>query len=250
MSGLEIAAAVAVLFAGGVVKGVIGFGLPVFTNPLLSLFMTPKDVVVLMAVPIFATNLTNVRLGWREWRSLRHVVPYFAAGIVTVPMGVYFLRWSNPDVIRLLLAGVVFFYLAFHKYIPKMDTFSRRVRTGIGVISGAVVGFTLGATGISGPVHIMYLSMFSWPKEVFIFLVNAFNTAGSTSLIGSFALSGEYSPLVMARVGAGLVPIFAGFWVGIRLQNRVPQEIFYRIVRGALFFIAVSLLVRSILNLA
>ncbi len=249
MSGVEIAVAAAVLFAGGVVKGVIGFGLPVFTNPLLSLFMAPKDVVVLMSVPIFATNVTNVRLGWREWRNLRHVVPYFVMGIVFVPAGVYFLKWSNPEVIRLFLAGVVFFYLALHKYIPPMDSIHPGIRTGIGVICGGVVGFTLGATGITGPIHVMYLSMFSWPKEAFIFLVNAFNTVGSVSLMGSFALAGEYSLPVAARIGAGLIPIFAGFWAGTRLQKRLPPEVFYRIVRGALFLIAVSLVVRSVWNL-
>lgn len=249
MTSLETAAAVVVLFAGGVVKGAIGFGLPVFTNPLLSLFMAPKDVVVLMAVPIFATNITNVRLGWQEWRSLGHVVPYFVMGIVTVPVGVYFLKWSNPEVIRLLVAAMVFFYLAGRKYIPTMDSLPVRVRTGIGAACGAVVGFSLGATGISGPVHVMYLSMFSWPKETFIFLVNAFNSAGSASLVGAFALGGEFSLEVVTRIAAGLVPVFLGFGVGIRLQKRISQEDFYRVVRIALFFIALSLVVRSIWNL-
>ena len=250
MSGLEIAATVAVLFAGGVVKGAIGFGLPVFTNPLLSLFMAPKDVVVLMAVPIFATNITNVRLGWREWRNIKQVVPYFVMGIIFVPVGVYFLKWSDPEVIRLFLAAMVFFYLAGRKHIPPMDTLPPRLRTGTGAVCGAVVGFSLGATGISGPVHIMYLSMFSWPKEVFVFLVNAYNSAGSVSLMGSFALGGEYSQIVMARIAVGLIPVFLGFWAGIRLQKRLPQEVFYRAVRIALFFIAVSLVIRSIWNLS
>ncbi len=250
MTSLETAAAVAVLFAGGVVKGAIGFGLPVFTNPLLSLFMAPKDVIVLMAVPIFATNITNVRLGWREWRSLGHVVPYFVMGIAFVPVGVYFLNRSNPEVIRLFVAAMVFFYLGGRKYIPTMDTLPVRLRTGIGVVCGALVGFSLGATGISGPIHVMYISMFSLPKEAFIFLVNAFNSAGSASMMGSFALGGEFTRVVMARIGGGLIPVFLGFWVGIRLQNRLPQEVFYRVVRIALFFIAVSLVVRSIWNLS
>ncbi len=250
MSGLETVTAAIVIFAGGVVKGVIGFGLPVFTNPLLSLFMAPKDVVVLMSVPVILTNLVNVRLGWREWRNLRHIVPYFAVGIVSVPAGVYFLKWTNPEVVRLFLAAVVFFYLALHQYIPSMDALHLNVRRGIGAACGVVVGFTMGATGITGPVHVMYLSMFSFPKAAFIFLVNAFNSAGSLSLVGSFSLGGEYTVPVLARIGAGLIPLFAGFWVGIRLQKLLPQEVFYRFVRGVLFCIALSLVARSVWNLS
>ncbi len=67
--------------------------------------------------------------------------------------------------------------------------------------------------------------------------------------MGSFALGGEYSQIVMARIAVGLIPVFLGFWPGIRLQKRLPQEGFYRAVRISLFFIAVSLVVRSIWNL-
>ncbi|MFC1491890.1 hypothetical protein ACFLQ0_04810 [Nitrospinota bacterium] len=107
----------------------------------------------------------------------------------------------------------------------------------------------LAAVLIAGPVHAVCLAMFLWPKEIFIFIVNAFHFAGSVSLMGALSLRGEYPPQVLAQIGLALIPIFAGFYVGVQLRSRISQEVFYRIVRAVLFLIATSLVVRSVRNL-
>ncbi|MBT3352265.1 MAG: sulfite exporter TauE/SafE family protein [Nitrospinaceae bacterium] len=250
MSGYEWAATVAILAAGGLLKGAIGFGLPVFANSFLFLFMAPQKVVVLMSVPVLVTNLLNVQTGWKEWRNLRHVLPYFIAGAATVPAGVIFLNETNPDVIRIFLAGVVFFYLAMHRRLPAMDSFGVGTRTAIGLVCGLAVGFTMGATGITGPVHGVYLTMFLWPKDVFVFVINAFNVLTAGTLAGSLASHGKYTTQVFWEIGLALIPVMAGFSAGVRIRDRIPQEIFYRVVRGVLFLIGLILVGRSILNLS
>lgn len=250
MSGYEWAAAGAILAAGGLVKGAIGFGLPVFSNSFLFLFMAPQKVVVLMSVPVLVTNLFNVHTGWKEWRSLRHVLPYFIVGAATVPVGVVFLNRTNPDVIRIFLAGVVFFYLAMHRRLPAMDSFRAGARTAIGVGCGLIVGFTMGATGITGPVHGVYLAMFLWPKDVFVFVINAFNVLTAGALAGALTAHGQYTGEAFWEIGLALIPVLAGFAAGVRIRDRIPQEMFYRVVRGLLFLIALSLMGRSIWHLS
>jgi len=250
LSGYEWAAAGVILAAGGLIKGAIGFGLPVFANSFLFLFMAPQKVVVLMSVPVLVTNLLNVRTGCEDWRSLRHVLPYIIAGTATVPMGVVFLNRANPDVIRIFLAGVVFFYLAMHQRIPAMDSFRTGVRTAIGVGCGFLVGFTMGAPGITGPVHGVYLAMFLWPKDVFVFVINVFNVLTAGTLAGSLAAQGKYSVEAFCEIGLALIPVLAGFAAGVRIRDRIPQEMFYRVVRGVLLLIALFLAGRSIWHLS
>ena len=94
-------------------------------------------------------------------------------------------------------------------------------------------------------MSIVYFSMFSWPKEAFIFLMNAFNTVVSGTLLYSLAGQGGFTKPILRWIGVLLVPIFAGMWLGLRLRGRLDQVLFYRVVRVALFWVATSLILRS-----
>jgi uncharacterized membrane protein YfcA len=246
LSAAEMIAVTFALFFGGLVKGAIGFGLPVFTNSILFVFMAPQKVVVLMSIPILLTNLLNVLIGWKEWPNFRHVIPCFLAGFASVPAGVYFLSKSDPGIIRIFLAGVVFVYLGVHRRIPKMESFDGRIRTALGVVFGLAVGFTMGATDITGPVHGIYLAMFLWPKEIFIFVINAFNALTAASLSGTLLFRGEYTLTSLSQIRLAMIPIASGFFAGMFLRGRISQQMFYRMVRGILFCIAVSLTAVSV----
>ncbi len=245
MSGGEWSLVAGALFAAGVVKGAIGFALPILTVPFLSIFIGPREAVVMMSVPVLLTNLVNVWMGWGEWRSLGQILPYMATGVAAVPAGVYFLYWGNPEVIRLILGLLVYVYLAARGFLPPMAALPSPARWGVGAGFGVAAGFLAGMSSVPGPVTIVYFSMFSWSKEVFIFLINAFNTVSAGALVSALAWRGSFTASVLLRIGAGLVPIFLGFWAGVRLRGRLDQALFYRLVRIALFLIATSLVARA-----
>ena len=215
MTVWEEALTAAVLFTAGMVKGIIGFALPLIGVPFLSLYMGPREAVIIMSIPVFLTNWANAQYDWRQWRYLGEVIPYLAGGLLAVPLGVYVLRWADPDAIRLLLGAVVYLYLIARRLIPPAANFSRPVQWGVGGAMGALAGFMTGVASVPGPVSIVYFSMFSWPKEVFIFLMNAFNTVVAGSLLYSLAHQGSFTKPLLQWAGILLLPIFAGMWLGI-----------------------------------
>lgn len=245
MTEWQAALAALVLFAAGMIKGIIGFALPLIGVPFLSIFLSPREAVIIMSIPVFLTNWANAQYDWRQWRHLREIVPFIAAGIAAVPVGVYVLRWADPELIRLLMGLAVYFYLASRRFLPPAEGLSRASRWGVGGALGVLAGFMTGVASVPGPVSIVYFSMFTWPKEVFIFLMNAFNTVVSGVLLSSLAQQGAFTWPLLQWAGLLLVPIFAGLWVGIRLRDRLDQKLFYRAVRIALFWVATSLVVRS-----
>lgn len=246
MSTPEWSLAVLILFLGGVVKGGIGFGLPAFSIPFLSLILGPRDAVVMLSFSVFLTNIDNVRRDFTEWRSIRRVLPYFIVGAVCVPLGALFLQRGNPDLIRLIIGLVVYFYLVARRHLPDMGEIGALARRGIGVGCGLLAGFLSGMANLPGPVSIVYFSMFKFSKNAFIFVINAFNTLTFAFAITSYYLGGEYTRPAAARAALALVPVYLGFWVGVRLREKIPQERFFRLVNWGLFGVATTLIVRGL----
>lgn len=246
MSDFEWVLGTVILLLAGVVKGVIGFGLPVLSVPLLSLFLGPREAVITVSFSLVLTNVINVRLGISEWRTLKNAALFGLTGIIMVPVGVLFLQAGDPDLIRLFIGLSVWIYFGGRRLIPSMDSLHPLVRRGIGVAAGAAAGFMGGAAGIPGPVSIMYFSMFGWSKEVFIFLINAFNTVSSIGLVSMLAISGGYTRSGLTRAALALLPVFLGFWTGLQMRDRLNQEMFYRLVRSGLFIISLGLVGRAL----
>ena len=245
MTGSVLALFVAVTVVGGLFKGATGFALPILTVPILSLFLGPREAVVMMSIPILLANLADVKWGWREWRNLRQVTAYMVAGVAAVPIGVYFLHRGDPDVIRLLIGLVVYFFLLVRRFGRPMQSLRPAARHGAGACLGVLAGFLTGVSSLPGPVNLAYLSsMFG--KETFIFVLNVFNSLGSTSQVSTFALGGTYTPPVLAQTAAAVVPVLAGYWAGLSIRDRLQQKTFTQIVSIVLFCVATSLVGQSI----
>ncbi|MFC1492308.1 sulfite exporter TauE/SafE family protein, partial [Nitrospinota bacterium] len=224
MSETEWILTAVIVFMGGIVKGSIGFGLPAFSIPFLSLILGPRDAVVMLSLSALVTNIDYVRRGLSEWRGILEVLPYFAVGIVCVPLGVLFLQRGNPDLVRLIIGLVVYAYLAARRHLPEMGSLGTVARGGAGVGFGLLAGFMGGMASVPGPVSIVYLSMFNFSKDAFVFVINAFNTVSITTAVTTFALHGEYTPPVLLRASITLVPVYLGFWAGVRMRDRLSQE--------------------------
>src|SRR5690606_13714915 len=68
---LLLAAIAGTFVLAGLVKGVIGFGLPTVAVALLTLTIGLKDAMALMLVPSLVTNLWQALAGGRLWTILR-----------------------------------------------------------------------------------------------------------------------------------------------------------------------------------
>ncbi len=249
MTTVEWILTVAVLLLGGVAKGVIGFGLPAIVVPSLSLLIGPLDAVVTVSIPALLTNLANVRLGISEWRSIHRIWPYFLTGILTIPFGVHYLQTGDPDLVRLIIGLAVYGYLALRSHLPHIGELRPHTRIGIGAGMGVLAGFLGGMASLPGPVTIVYFSMFSFSKDVFVFLINAFNSVNSIGLVATMAYRGIFTPPALIRAVGALVPIFLGFWIGLLLREKLSHDLFFRLVNIGLFAIVTLLIFRSLWKL-
>jgi uncharacterized membrane protein YfcA len=245
MDAATLALLVVVLVLAGIVKGTIGFGLPLVAVSILTQFLPKEWALALMILPVAFSNLFLGFEGRLFGPSLRRFWPVIlavACGILLGAMGLAAL----PQEHFLLVVGLVVigFALAeqFRLVLPVPAAHERLV----GIAAGLFGGLLGGVSTAYGPPLIMYLSALRLPKVEFIAAIGAIWTFASLTLILAFNLSGI---LVGERLWwslAACVPVGLGLWLGSRVRDRIPQEPFRRLVRLALLLLGANLVRRGL----
>tara|TARA_R110002074_G_scaffold95018_5_gene207198 strand:+ start:1988 stop:2749 length:762 start_codon:yes stop_codon:yes gene_type:complete len=235
-------ALVIALFAG-IVKGSIGFALPLIMISGLSSFLDPKLALAGILISVLATNVWQVtRQGWEpardaavlHWRYLLIVMVaiFAAAQIVTrIPGQVFYFILGIP-VVALSLIQLVGVRLSI---APE-----RRVAAewGIGLISGLLGGLT----GTWGPTTVLYLLAIDTPKARQMVVQGVIYGAGSVVLVLAHLRSGILNGETVWFSAAMLPAALIGMAIGFKAQDRMDQALFKRVTLIVLVVAGVNLI--------
>lgn len=243
MSGTEIAIAIVAVLAGALVKSVTGMGFPIIAIPVMSLFVSVTDAVVVIALPNALMNLTLL-LRVRDQASATRDLPVLgAAGVVGAVVGTFVLVSVPEEPLLIALAVVVLVYIANTLRRPDASVSpatATRWAPGVGLAAGLMQG----AVGISGPVVASWIHAYRLSRDAFVFSVTLlFLLSGSAQLV-TLLIGGEFT---RSRVGVTLaaVPlVLAVIPLGARLRDRLPLERFNQVVLSVLAISAIALVVR------
>jgi uncharacterized membrane protein YfcA len=83
-----IAAVACSLILAGLLKGIIGVGMPVVALPLLSLFIDIKSAAMLMSMPLIFSNVPQALEGGQTGRCLMQLMPVILGTIPGLFLGV------------------------------------------------------------------------------------------------------------------------------------------------------------------
>ncbi len=143
---------IGVLIAG-TIRSFTGFGGGLVLAPLLSVFMTPSDMVVVVLLLNFLTSVQSLPSTWKttDWRM---VISLSIPALFGVPLGVWLIEWLDPNLIRRLIgvivAGLACLMLIGWKYSGRRGRAQDCV---VGVTSGALTAIA----GVGGPPLVLYL---------------------------------------------------------------------------------------------
>jgi uncharacterized membrane protein YfcA len=219
---------------GGLVKGLLGVGLPLVVVPLLALVIPSPKAIALMGIPILLSNVWQAVDGGHGRYALRRfatlIVPMVIATALTVrlTLGLDVATLDTLVACALLLAIVL---MAWH---PKLDVDPRRERYWSAVV-GTLSGAMGGVSSLLGPLLITYLVALRLTREQFIGSISIMYLAGALGVLGP-------AELVMSALA--LAPMFVGMWVGKRARQHVSEALFRRLLLGFLTVIAILLLTR------
>ena len=236
-------AAVPAVFLFGIAKGGFGGGLGIISVPLMGLVVSPLQAAAIL-LPILCLmdlfSLWAFRGRW-QWPELQVLLPASLIGIVA---GTLLFEYMSPAVLRLLLGIIAISFTLNHWWLHLRAPHASREHypRSVGVVAGAVAGFTSFIAHAGGPPVTMYLLRRGYDRTTFVGTTVLFFTVVNYvkllpyGWLGQFELSNLSTSLVLAP----LAPI--GVATGVWLHRRISDRYFYRLAYGMLFIVGLKLI--------
>ncbi|MFL4469938.1 TSUP family transporter [Tateyamaria armeniaca] len=241
-----IALSIAVL--GGMVKGVVGFAMPMVVISGLSTFMEPELALAGLILPTLVANGTQaLRQGiGPAWASAQRFWVYLVVGGVVLVASAQLVR-VLPISVMLGMIGIPVTLFAVMQLIGWRLSLARQrkdVEAGI----GAFAGFLGGISGIWGPPTVLYLTALDTEKTEQMRAQGVIYGLGAVALVGAHIGSGvlraETLPLSLALIA----PALLGQWLGGKVLDRIDQAVFKKATLLVLLIVGMNLIRRSLVG--
>jgi uncharacterized membrane protein YfcA len=242
---LRIALILLVIFGGGGVKGAIGFGFPLVTTPLTSALWDARHAVLLISLASLTNNIGVVARGGGSRRTARRIVLLMAGLTVGTVGGALMLARVPPSVLSVVVGTAALVFAGIALLVPNLAVPPRLERY-LALPMGVLGGLLGGATTISGPFIASYTHALKLSKQEFVFFLSLLYLVGATMQVVSYAMLGLFDGPTVAVGLASLIPNLLGVWLGLRIQTRIDQQLFRKLVVVVIGVSGASLVLRGL----
>lgn len=219
----------------GMVKGVVGLGLPTIAVGLLGLVMLPMQAAALLIIPSMVTNIWQLCDGRSPLPMLRRLGPLLV-GIVLGTLAISLLGAQLPNATRWL--GLALIVYALLGLASVRFTVRASGESWLGPIIGAITGAITAVTGVFVIPAVPYLQAIGLEKDDLVQALGISFSVSTLALALSLGHSGELlQPAVLGMSALALLPALIGMAGGQWLRRRISPERFKR-----WFFIGLLLL--------
>lgn len=220
--------ALAVMLVAGVIKGLVGIGMPTISVGLLGLVMSPMQAAALILMPTFVSNLWQSFTGPHLISMARRLWPLLVATAAGTWLcaGLVARAPTRSDKIWVGLVLLVTAVLALSKWQPRIAAGWERA---LGLASGLGTGLVNALTGTAAVPSIPYIQALGLNKDELIQaagLLALTSTASLGLLLGFKGMVGGADALLS---GLLLVPALGGVTAGTLVRGRF-SEAFFRLL--------------------
>lgn len=239
-----IAAIVLAFLLAGLVKGVVGMGLPTVAMGVLGLFMTPAQAAAVLIVPSFVTNVWQLWAGPHTAAVARRFATMMAAICVGTWVGIaLFAHASKAATVTLgsvlaLYGAIGLLSLRFH--VPP------RWEPWLSPPVGFVTGILTGTTGVFAIPAVPYFASLDLEKEALIQTLGLAFTVSTVALAIGLAASGHLGRSAGIASLLALAPAVLGMYAGQRLRLAMRPEMFRRWFFAALIPLGAFMALRGL----
>ena len=237
-----VACAAAILF-GGIVKGTLGVGLPLFAVPIMSLMIGSTQAIALVAVPVLVSNIWQA---WQEasWKaSLKRFWPLMLTQAIMTMIAVHWTLSFSVKQLNMLVAFAVILAVVSMLFKPNF-TISADKERWAGAVVGTVSGMLGGVSSLMGPILISYMLSLKMQRDEFVGAISVIYLNAAWPLYLAMYSFGRMEVIDLGYSVLALVPMALGLMTGQKLRHRLSEDTFRKVLLGFLTFIAVLLVVR------
>jgi len=236
------AACVPAVLLFGIAKGGFGGGLGVAAVPLMSLVMSPLQAAAILLPILCLMDLLSLWAYRGKWvvPELTVLIP---ASLIGIAAGTLLFGFMSTGVVKLII-GLVALLFTVHHWLGRRRNRTGNIRPvprGVGVVGGAVAGFTSFIAHAGGPPVSMYLLRRPLHKTQFVATTVVFFAVVNYVKLIPYGFLGQLAAdnLVASLVLAPFAPVGVG--IGVWLHNNVSDRLFFRFVYLLLFVVALKL---------
>ena len=234
-------------FVAGVVKGVIGIGLPTTAITIMTFFVSPLMALGLNLIPMTVTNIWQFSKA-DDPRDLIKNYKYFAISLVVfILITSFYANEIGDNVVRLIFAIAVLLFVSLQifgfsfKMNPKRDSLWQ---TSLGTLGG-IFG---GAASIWAVPVTMYLLMKNVKPKQFVDVSGFLITIGCIPVSIGYIATGVFQPNMFIYGALGSVVAVIGFQIGEKLRNKVNAKTFKNLLLIFFSISAINMIIRSLLE--
>ena len=224
-----LAACLAVTLVAGVIKGAVGFAMPLVMVSGIGMLLDPQTTVAAIILPIVATNLVQTfrtGIGPAVEAAREHWLYLLLVSLAILAFGQLLPRIDTRTFSLILGIPVTILSLVqlagWHPNIPAGR--ERAAEVVAGLLSGALGGLA----GTWGPTTVLYLLALKVPKRKSVIVQGVIYGTGSIALLAAHLISGVLNPGTAPLSALLLVPGLLGIWFGLRIQDRLDPVRFRR----------------------
>lgn len=236
---------IAVFLLAGLVKGVVGLGLPTLSMGLLASVMPPAHAAVILILPSFLTNAWQMWDGAALGRLVRRLWPLqlgVIAGTLLAPVSLVSLN-ANAASAGLGAALMVYAVMGLAAVSLSVPRRGEKLLSGA---TGLVTGAITAATGVFVFPAVPYLQALSLKKDELVQALGLSFTVSTVALFGRLALEGSFSAGTLPGGWGWLAALPAallGMAAGQMLRDRLDEKNFKRLFFAGLLAIGLYMLV-------
>jgi len=238
-----VALILAVFFAAGSVKGLIGVGLPTVSIAILINVMPLREALPLIVLPAVISNVVQAMSGGRALALAKRFWPLFVASVIFTWIGVGILAGSDQRVMSGIFGGVLTVYALTGLLRPAPPALGRSERW-LTPLVGVANGLINGLTGSYMMPSVIYLQALGLRKDELIQAMGLFFVIAGLALGVSLAGQNVMNTGQLLLSAIALAPALAGYYFGQLWRKQLSEERFRKIFLLGLLILGIYTIIR------
>ena len=233
-----------VFFFSGFINGLFGFGFPMIATPLLSIFLSIKESVLLTLFPTLVLNAQIAKKGgdfksiWQEYKLLIFNV------VVGSFIGTNFLIKFSSEYYKLILAFIILLYLNKDKMNISLEQTIIKNPLLMMSIFGFVSGIVSGLVNIMIPILVIYVLEANIKKEKSIVLMNFCFFSSKLTQIMIFGSTGSFSLNFLLYMLPVITISLIALFFGTKIRKRINERLYTKILKILLWILSIYLVLQ------
>ena len=217
-----------VIILAGIVKGVVGMGLPTVGIGLMGLIMSPVQAATIMMVPASVTNVWQLLVGPSLGRIFRRLWLLEVGILAGDWLASGTMAHGNTALIRGFLGVVLILYSVIGLANRRMPV-NPKHEWWMGPIVGLFTGLLTAATGVSSVPLVPYLTgLEGLDRDDLVQSLGLSFSLGATGLIVDLLSNGVMNRHLLILSLLAVLPAMAGMQIGTAVRGRISAVMFRR----------------------